>query len=75
MDITVISLESIEKIHTDMELEIKVPDLTCRAAGGQPMALLGKTCLNVNINGKNHQCMFYIIDLLCQGLIGLRVKS
>ena len=36
------------------------------------MKILGKTRLVVNINGRLHPFMFYIIkDLLCQGLIGL----
>ena len=71
-DISVISLKSIDDIRRDVNLDIKMPDLTCQAAGGQPMKILGKTRLQVNINGRLHPFMFYIIkDLLCQGLIGL----
>ena len=32
-DISVISLKSIENIRRDVNLEIKMPDLTCQAAG------------------------------------------
>ena len=72
-DVSILSLETLTKINKGSKnITIHEPDLTCRAAAGQEMEVLGKIFLNIYINGKKYPHHFYILEsLLSPGIIGL----
>ena len=58
-DISIIFLDTLTKINKGLEtITVHKPELTCCAAGGQVMPVLGKVNLIIYINGNEYPFTF-----------------